>query len=530
METAADILRSGRAVLGIELGSTRIKAVLVGPDHAVLATGDFQWENQLVDGVWTYDLQDAVRGLQAAYRALKADAAARHGVTLTALAGIGVSAMMHGYLAFSEGMRLLVPFRTWRNVMTGQAAEELTQAFHFSIPQRWTVAHLYQAILRDEPHVKDIRLVTTLAGYVHWLLTGVTDLGTGDASGMFPLDEHGAYDPRRVETFDGLAAPKGYPWRLMDVLPGILEAGREAGRLTEQGAKLLDPDGDLRAGIPFCPPEGDAGTGMVATNAVAPRTGNLSAGTSIFAIVVLERALSAIHPEIDIACTPDGKPVAIVHGSNCTTDLNSWIGLLHDFATAAGVDIPRAKLFQVFFDEALKGPADAGGVTTCGYYSGEHITGFEEGRPLLAHSPTGGLTLASLARSVLYSAFATLKIGFEALEEERVRLDKLVGHGGLYKQGEAGQRFTAAALGAPVTVMETAGEGGAWGIGLLAAYMAWKAPGETLGRYLEDRVFSGMKGRTMAPDPRDVEGFGVYMQRFKALLEVERAAVRHLPA
>jgi sugar (pentulose or hexulose) kinase len=414
--------------------------------------------------------------------------------------------------------------------MTGQAAEELTRAFSFSIPQRWTIAHLYQAVLRDEPHVKDVRLVTTLAGYVHWLLTGVTDLGIGDASGIFPLDDTGNYHPRMVEAFSRLTVGKGYPWTLPGILPGILRAGNEAGRLTDAGAKLLDPEGDLQGGIPFCPPEGDAGTGMVATNAVSPRTGNVSAGTSIFAMFVLEKALGALHPEVDVTCTPEGLPVAMVHSGNGTTDLNAWIGLLADFCRAAELSADRNKLYAVFFEEALRAPADAGGVTTCGYFSGEHVTGFEEGRPLLAHSPKGGFTFSALARSVLYSAFATLRIGFEALRDEQVRLDRLVGHGGLYRQGEAGQRFTAAALDAPVTVMETAGEGGAWGIGLLAAYMAWKKPGETLSGYLQNRVFSGMEGRTLAPDPQDAQGFGVYMQRFKAMLHVERAAVTHLPA
>ncbi len=525
---SGEVIARGRAILGIELGSTRIKAVLIGPDHGVLATGDFQWENQLVDNVWTYSLDDAVKGLQAAYKALKADVHARYGVKITALAGIGISAMMHGYLAFGEGMKLLVPFRTWRNTMTGEAAGELTKAFSFSIPQRWTIAHLYQAVLNGEPHVKDVRLVTTLAGWVHWLLTGVTDLGIGDASGMFPLGEDGAYNARMLEAFGRLTESKGFSWKLTDVLPGIRTAGEEAGRLTGDGARLLDPEGDLRPDIPFCPPEGDAGTGMVATNSVSPRTGNISAGTSVFAIFVLEKALKTLHPEIDVAATPDGRPVAMVHAANCTTDLNAWIGLLADFCRAAGLQADRSHLFSVFFDEALKAPPDAGGVVTCGYYSGEHVTGFEEGRPLMAHSPEGGFTMASLARSVLYSAFATLSIGFEALREEQVRVDRLVGHGGLYKQGEAGQRFTAAALGAPVTVLSTAGEGGAWGIALLAAYMAWKEGEETLGEYLDKKVFAGMQGRTLAPDPGDIQGFGVYLQRFKALLKVERAALEHL--
>lgn len=527
-ESAREAIREGKAVLGIELGSTRIKAVLTGPDWMPLAVGGYRWENQFVDNIWTYDLQEAMEGMQKAYAAMAADAEQKHGVQITRLAGIGISAMMHGYLSFDQENRLLVPFRTWRNTITGEAAGRLSGLFNFSIPQRWSIAHLYQAVLNKEKHVPAIRFLTTLAGYVHWQLTGEKVLGIGDASGMFPIGENSGYDEARLAEFKGLIQEEHLPWNLEEILPEIKYAGEEAGRLSRQGAKLLDPSGLLQAGIPLCPPEGDAGTGMVATNAVAPRTGNVSAGTSIFAMIVLEKGLSRIHPEIDIVTTPEGSPVAMVHCNNCTTDLNAWVDLFLDFAREAGLETDREKMYQVFFDSALRGEKDAGGLTSCGYHSGEHITGFEEGRPLLVHPSESRFSFANLARCILFSALATLKIGMETLEEEKVQIDRILGHGGLYKEGDAGQRFTAAALRTPVTVMDTASEGGAWGIGLLAAYMADKKDGETLRDYLDKRVFRQMGGSRLAPDPKDIEGFETYLARYKAGLMVERAAAEHL--
>jgi sugar (pentulose or hexulose) kinase len=527
-ETARKDILEGRALLGIELGSTRIKAVLLGPDHHPLASGDHRWENQLSDGVWTYDLGEVFLGLQAAYQALAASVTQEYGVPLRKLAGIGVSAMMHGYLAFNAAGKLLVPFRTWRNTMTGEAAKQLSELMDFSIPQRWSVAHLFQAILNGEPHVPNIRFLTTLSGYVHWQLTGQKVLGVGDASGMFPIGANGGYDAGKMSLFRDLVYSKGYPWTLESLLPEIRLAGDEAGRLTKEGASLLDPSGLLEPGIPLCPPEGDAGTGMVATNAVAPRTGNVSAGTSIFAMIVLEKELSRIHPEIDIVTTPAGKPVAMVHCNNCTTDLNAWVSLFLDFAKAAGLPLDRDRAYAAFFDQALLGDSDAGGLISCGYYSGEHITGFTQGQPLLVHPPQSSFTFANLARSVLFSALTTLKIGMEVLEGESVGIDRIMGHGGLFKKGDAGQRLTAAALRAPVSVMETAGEGGAWGAGLLAAYMAGKETGESLSAYLDRKVFKEMAGARVLPDSKDVQGFDTYLERFKAILEVERAAVAHL--
>ncbi len=527
-EQTISCIRQGQAALGIELGSTRIKAVLIDQEHRPIATGSHRWENQFVDGVWTYPLEEVMPGVQAAYGALARSISEDYGLKIKRLAGIGISGMMHGYLVFDGDDRQLVPFRTWRNTMTAQAAGELSGLFDFAIPQRWSIAHLYQAVLNGEAHVPHIRFLTTLAGYVHWQLSGSRLLGVGDASGIFPIDDDGQYDKVCVGKFNELIKGRGYPWKLEDLLPGFLMAGGQAGSLSGRGARLLDTIGALEAGIPLCPPEGDAGTGMVATNAVAPRTGNVSAGTSIFAMIVLEKNLKKLHPEIDIVTTPDGKPVAMVHCNNCTTDLNSWIALLSDFMTHMDLAPEREKLYQVFFDAALKGDSDAGSLITCGYYSGEHITGFKEGRPFLVQAPGSRLSYANLARSILFTSLATLKIGMRALEEEQVKIDRILGHGGLYKEGDAGQHFTAAALNTPVSVMNTANEGGAWGIALLAAYMAWRKPGERLGDYLDQRVFADMPVSTLAPDEQDVRGFEHYMKRFEAGLKVEEAAVRHI--
>jgi len=511
---------NGQTYLGIELGSTRIKSVLIDENHAILASGGYAWENALVDGVWTYSLDDVWAGLQASYADLAANVKAQYGVELTAVKSIGISAMMHGYIAFGKNRQLLVPFRTWRNTTTEQAANALTQAFGFNIPQRWTVAHLYQAILNKESHVSDVSFVTTLAGYVHWKLTGQKVVGVGDASGIFPIDSNTCgYDAEMVAKFNKLTNIN-----LTDVFPAVLNAGEDAGALTAEGAKLLDPSGKLSAGALLAPPEGDAGTGMVATNSVAERTGNISAGTSIFAMIVLEKALSKVHMEIDMVTTPTGKPVAMVHCNNCSSDIDAWVKLFEETLGEFGATVDKNKLYETLYRKALEGEADCGGVLTYNYYSGEPITGLAEGRPLLVRKPDGTFSLANVMRSLLFSAIGTLKLGMEILDGENVQLDSLLGHGGFFKTKGVGQKLMAAALGVPVTVMESAGEGGAWGIAILAAYRAAKLEGETLETYLA-KVFAGEEGSTIEPCPQDAEGFAKFMQMYVRGLGVEKAAV-----
>ena len=522
-------MESGRTALGVEFGSTRIKAVLIGEDHRPLASGSHEWENRYENGVWTYHLEDVWSGLQDSYRKLRDEVLAKYGVPLTTLGAIGFSAMMHGYLAFDKDETLLVPFRTWRNTITGQAAKELTNLFQFNIPQRWSIAHLYQAILNKEPHVKDIGHLTTLAGYVHWKLTGQNALGVGEASGMFPIDSQtNDYDTYKLQQFNDCIQAQNLPWRLQDILPRVLLAGEAAGVLTEEGARLLDPTEGLQAGIPLCPPEGDAGTGMVATNSVAERTGNVSAGTSVFAMIVLEKELSKLYPEIDMVTTPTGKPVAMVHSNNCTSDLNAWVDLFQEFTMALGMEVSESRLYETLYQKALAGDADAdaGGLLSYNYLSGEHITHFEEGRPLFVRTPESRFTLSNFMRMHLFSALGALKIGLDILfEQEQVKIDQILGHGGFFKTKEVGQRIMAAAMNVPVSVMETAGEGGAWGIALLASYMLHKAEDEPLEDYLSGRVFAGEKGTTISPDPRDVDGFTAFMERYKKGLVIERAAV-----
>ena len=523
-------IESGRTALGIEFGSTRIKAVLIGEDHAPLASGSHEWENRYENGIWTYALEDAWAGLQDSYRQLSAEVSARYGAQLTKIGAIGFSAMMHGYLPFDANGKLLAPFRTWRNTITGQAAEQLTELFQFNIPQRWSIAHLYQAILNQEPHVKDIAHLTTLAGYVHWQLTGQKVMGVGEASGMFPIDSAtNDYDARRVEQFNGRLAAAQIGWKLQDILPQVLVAGDPAGTLSAEGARLLDPSGQLQAGIPLCPPEGDAGTGMVATNSVGERTGNVSAGTSVFAMIVLEQALSKLYPEIDMVTTPTGKPVAMVHSNNCTSDLNAWVDLFGEFTHALGAQVSEAKLFELLYGQALAGDADAGGLLAYNYVSGEHLTHLEQGRPLFVRKPESRFTLANFVRAHLFAALGALKIGLDILfEQERVKIDQVLGHGGFFKTKDVGQKMMAAAMQVPVSVMETAGEGGAWGIALLAAYLLRKRAGQPLEDYLASQVFAGQSGATVAPDPRDVEGFAAFMERYKRGLAIERAAVESL--
>lgn len=525
-----EAILSGKTTLGIEFGSTRIKAVLIGEDNAPIAAGNHEWENRYENNIWTYSLEDIWGGLQDSYRKMAEDVKEKYGVTLTKVGALGFSAMMHGYMAFNEAGELMVPFRTWRNTITEEASVKLTELFEFNIPQRWSIAHLYQAILNKEEHVKDISYLTTLEGYVHWKLTGKKVLGIGEAAGMLPVDpETKQYSRRMVDAFNELIAPEGFPWKLEDILPEILLAGDNAGYLTEEGARLLDTAGELEAGIPVCPPEGDAGTGMVATNSVAQRTGNVSAGTSVFAMVVMEKALDKVHPEIDMVTTPDGSAVAMVHCNNCTSDLNAWIDLFEEFTQAFGMKVDKNELFGTLYRKALEGDPDCGGLLAYNYFSGEHITGFEEGRPLFVRNPESNFNLANFMRVHLFTALGALKTGLDILlKEENVQIDRMMGHGGLFKTKEVGQKIMAAAVNAPVTVMETAGEGGAWGIALLASYMKNKKDGESLAQFLERDVFAGQEGVTLEPDGTDVEGFNRFVERYTKGLPIEKAAVESL--
>lgn len=512
--------------LGIELGSTRIKAVLAAPDGTVLASGAHDWQNRLEGGYWTYHLDDVWAGIQDAYAQLKADYRSRYGQPLQTVGALGVSAMMHGYLPFDKAGHQLAAFRTWRNTTTLPAATALTERFRFNIPQRWSIAHLYQAILNGEEHVRDVAFLTTLAGYVHWQLTGKKVLGIGDASGVFPIDSARCdYDAAMLASFDELLAQNGLPYHLRDLLPMVLCAGQDAGFLTEAGARLLDPTGDLPAGIPVCPPEGDAGTGMAATNSVAARTGNVSAGTSVFAMVVLERPLQQVHPEIDMVTTPDGRPVAMVHCNTCTSDLDGWVSLLGEMTAAAGVPLTKTQLYTLFYQKALAGDPDCGGLVSFNYFSGEPVTGLTEGRPLFVRRPDADFTLANFARAQLYACMATLKIGLDILfGQERVTVDNLLGHGGLFKVPVVGQKLLAGALGVPVSVMQTAGEGGPWGMALLAGYRLHRQAGQTLEEYLRDAIFANAEGSTVQPDAADSRGFAAFLQQYTRCLAVERAA------
>jgi len=520
-------IESGKTALGVEFGSTRIKAVLIGEDHISIASGSYDWENRYENSIWTYSLEDIWTGLQESYRRFSNEVFEKYNTPLKTIGAIGFSAMMHGYMAFDKNGNLLVPFRTWRNTMTGQAAEKLTDLFQFNIPQRWSIAHLYQAILNQEPHITDISHLTTLAGYVHWKLTGQKVLGVGEASGMFPINSKtNNYDESMLQLFNERSEVKKLPWKLHDILPKVLVAGEAAGVLTAEGAKLLDPSGQLQVGVPLCPPEGDAGTGMVATNSIAERTGNVSAGTSVFAMIVLEKALSKLYPEIDMVTTPTGKPVAMVHSNNCTSDLNAWVDLFHEFTQVLGVDVNEVRLYEMLYKQALTGDADGGGLLAYNYLSGEHITHLEEGRPLLVRTPESRFNLSNFMRVHLFSALGALKIGMDILfEQEKVKIDQLLGHGGFFKTKEVGQRIMSAAMNVPVSVMETAGEGGAWGIALLASYILHKTGNQPLEAYLSEKVFANENSATITPDIKDVTGFAAFMERYKKGLVIERAAV-----
>ena len=526
MADAKSTIVAGKAILGIEFGSTRIKAVLIDEENKPIAQGSHEWENQLVDGLWTYSIEAIWYGLQDCYANLRSNVLKEYGVEIENLAAIGISAMMHGYMAFNEKQEILVPFRTWRNTNTGEAAAELSKLFVYNIPLRWSISHLYQCILNGDEHVKDIDFLTTLAGYIHWQLTGEKVLGVGDASGMIPVDpETKTYDATMVAKFDKLIAPKGYSWKLLDILPKSLNAGEAAGCLTAAGAKKLDVSGHLKPGVPLCPPEGDAGTGMVATNAVKQRTGNVSAGTSSFSMIVLEKNISKPYEMIDMVTTPDGSLVAMVHCNNCTSDLNGWVGLFKEYQELLGVPVDMNVVFTKLFQAAAKGDPDCGGLMSYNYISGEPVTGFADGRPLFVRSATDKFNLANFMRSVLYATVGVLKIGNDILlKEENVKVDKITGHGGLFKVKGVGQSILAAALNSPISVMETAGEGGAWGIALLASYMVNKK-NLTLADYLDFVVFAGNAGEEVQPDPQAVEGFNVYMENYKQCLAIEKAAV-----
>ena len=513
-----------KTVLGIELGSTRIKAVLIDQRHIPIAQGDHEWENQLVNGIWTYSMEAVHSGLQHCFANLKADVKAKFGQELSTVGAIGVSAMMHGYLPFDKDGRQLAEFRTWRNTITGPAAEELTALFGFNIPQRWSIAHLYQAILNGEEHVKDIAFLTTLAGYIHWQLTGEKVMGVGEASGMFPIDSRKLdYDEDMLRKFQVLTGVQ-----LRQILPRVLTAGERGGTLTESGARFLDPSGTLLPGIPVAPCEGDAGTGMAATNSVRPRTGNVSAGTSDFAMIVTEKPLG-FHREIDMVTTPDGAPVAMVHCNNCTSDINAWVNLFAEYSELMGLPVNKGELFTRLFRKALEGDADCGGLMSFNYFSGEGVTDLDEGRPLFGRMPNAKFTLANFMRTHLLSALATLKIGLDILTQtEQVPIDKLYGHGGFFKTPGVGQRMLSAAVGAPVSVMETAGEGGPYGMALLCAYMLWKEEGESLADYLDNKVFAGTEASTLMAEPSDIAGFSVFLSRYRKALPLEKCATEVL--
>lgn len=530
MGNVKETIESGKAVLGIEFGSTRIKAVLIDEEHVPIASGDYAWENRLDNGIWTYTLEDIWTGLRESYAKMAADVKEKYNVTIKQLGAIGFSAMMHGYMAFDQEGNLLVPFRTWRNGITEQAAEALTELFQYNIPQRWSIAHLYQAILNKEEHVKKVAFFTTLSGYIHWKLTGQKVLGVGDASGMFPIDPNTKnYDERMIQKFDTLVEGEGFSWKIEEILPKVLQSGERAGMLTQEGARLLDISGNLESGILLCPPEGDAGTGMVATNSVRKRTGNVSAGTSVFGMVVLEKELERVYPEIDLVTTPDGSLVGMVHANNCTSDLNAWVGLFREFAESFGIKVDMDSLFGTLYRKALEGDDDCGGLLSYGYLSGENITGVAEGRPLFVRSPKSNFNLSNFMRVHLFTSLSALKIGMDIMmKEEHVEIDTILGHGGLFKTKGVGQKILAAAINAPVSVMETAGEGGPWGMALLAAYMIQKEEQESLGDYLSKKVFSGNVGVSMEPDAKDVEGFERFIERYKNGIAIEQSALKNL--
>ena len=527
--TAKQVIESGKAILGIEFGSTRIKAVLIDPENKPIAQGSHTWENQLVDGLWTYSTEAIWYGLQDCYADLRKNVLKEYDCEIETLAAIGFSAMMHGYMPFNEKGEILVPFRTWRNTNTGKAAAELSELFNYNIPLRWSISHIYEAILDNEEHVKDITFLTTLAGYVHWQVTGQKVLGVGDASGMIPVDPFTkTYDAAMVAKFDKLIEPRGFSWKLLDILPKVLVAGENAGFITPEGALKLDVSGHLKPGIPVCPPEGDAGTGMVATNAVRQRTGNVSAGTSSFSMIVLEKPLTKPYEVLDMVTTPDGSLVAMVHCNNCTSEINAWVKMFKEYQELLGIKQSTNELYTTLFNAALSGDADCGGLMAYNYISGEPVTGLMDGRPLFVRSANDKFSLANFMRAQLYGAIGVLKIGNDILfNEEHVKVDRIMGHGGYFTTPKVGQLMLAAALNSPISVMETAGEGGAWGIALLANYVVNNPKGLDLADYLDQVVFAGNTGVEVAPTAEDVEGFNRYIESYKAALPIEQAAVQY---
>ncbi|MCQ2536204.1 MAG: FGGY-family carbohydrate kinase [Lachnospiraceae bacterium] len=522
-------IAAGKTALGIEFGSTRIKAVLVDEDNNVIAQGDHGWENRLENGVWTYSLDDIWTGLQDCYANLAKDVKEKYDEELTTVGALGFSAMMHGYLAFDEKDELLVPFRTWRNTITGEAAKELSEALNFNMPQRWSISHYYQAILNKEEHIPSVSFFTTLAGYVHWMLSGEKVLGNGDASGMFPINSSTKqYDAKMLETFNKMTAEKGITTKVEDLMPKVLCAGEDAGKLTAEGAKLLDPTGTLQCGIPMAPPEGDAGTGMIATNAVSIGTGNVSAGTSVFSMIVLEKELSKPYEEIDMVTTPMGDPVAMVHCNNCTSDLNAWINIFKEFSELFGMDIDMNDLYGKLYNKALEEDANCGGVLSYNYFGGEPVVGINEGRPLFVRKPDAKFSLSNFMRSNLYGSLAVLKIGNDLLlKEEKIQIKSITGHGGLFKTKGVGQSVLAAALNSPISVMSTAGEGGAWGMAVLANFMIRDNQSESMQDYLDNHVFAGLEVSTMDPNPEMVKGYDEYIEDYKRTLAAEAAAVEN---
>ncbi len=524
----SDYIITGKETLGIEFGSTRIKAVLIDSNCSIVATGAYDWENKLENGIWTYSLDDIHKGLQGAYKSLDDAVFGKFNTHIKTLSSIGISAMMHGYMPFDGEGKLLVPFRTWRNTITGEAASKLTELFNFNIPQRWSIAHLYQAILNKEEHINNIKFITTLAGYIHWQLCGEKVLGVGEASGMFPIDSSTCnYDASMIEKFSSLENVKALDWKLEDILPKVLSAGDNAGTLTEEGARLLDPNGNLQSGALMCPPEGDAGTGMVATNSISVRTGNVSAGTSIFSMIVLDKLLDNVYEEIDMVTTPTGKPVAMVHCNNCCTDLDYWVKLFIDFNKLVGGDLTKPQIYDLLYNTALDGDDDCGGLVSFNYFSGEPVTKMQSGRPLFVRQENSSFNLSNFMRTQVYSTMAVLKIGMEILDRENVQIDRITGHGGLFKTPVVGQRFMAGALNSPITVMETAGEGGAWGIAVLARYLVDKN-GKSLDDYLSDVVFADCESVTVEPLKSDVDGYNKYIKLYKQALEVEKSACDNL--
>lgn len=518
------LIKSGQTALGIEFGSTQVKAVLITTDFQPIASGSYLWENTLQDGIWTYSQKEILTGLRQSYAQLAANVSSKYHVKIEHIGSIGVSAMMHGYLPFDQNDKLLVPFRTWRNTMTGDAASELTKLFNFNIPLRWSIAHLYHAILQDEKHVKDIAYLTTLAGYVHWQLSGEKNIGVGDASGMFPIDMDGQFDKECLRKFGALEKVKKYPWKIEQILPHVLKAGEIAGHLTKEGANLLDPTQTLQAGSVMAPPEGDAGTGMISTNSVRKRTGNISVGTSEFSMVVLDKPLKKVHRDIDLVTTPTGLPVAMVHINNCSSDINAWAELFQEFAGRLGIDISADHLYSALFLDATKSDPDAGGMVNYSYFSGEPITKTQEGRPLLVRTPNSKFTLANFMLAQLYSAYAPLRIGMDILtNEENVTTDVMIAQGGLFKTPVIGQQVLSNMLNLPISVMTNASVGGPWGMAVLAQYAASGAS-EPLEDYLDTKVFVASEIMTLSPESEGVKGAAKYLERYQAALPLENQA------